>query len=510
MTMVIKHKGPLGRGLGHLKIPRDQIRDRALKEGLDFFDTIFEPLDFEEMNMVASYGGFPNRYPHWTFGMEYQRLKKSYEYGLHRIYEMVINNDPCYAYLLKSNNDVDQKIVMAHVYGHCDFFKNNIAFRETNRKMMDVMANHATKVRKYQDKYGVNVVESFIDMCKSIDDLIDPHGVFIDRRSKQNLSFMNPEEEEYPIAKKIPAKEYMNGYINPKEVILHKQEQLDAEHQKQKQIKKKQHLPENSQKDVLLFLVEHAPLEDWQKDILCMIREEAYYFAPQAETKIMNEGWATYWHQKIMMRLLTDAEIVDFADHHAGTIAAGPGQINPYRLGWQLWKDIEDRWNKGKFGNEYEDCDLYEERKNWDKKLGLGKEKIFQVRKIYNDITFIDEFFTEEFCGENKYFTYEYDKNKGYYVIVSRKWEDTKRALLSKLTNFGHPFIFAEDGNYQNSGILLLKHRHEGIDLRQDYAQDTLANLFKIWSRPVGIETVIGEKNLIMLFNGEKYVTFKA
>ena len=118
-------------------------------------------LDFEEMNMVAAYGGFPNRYPHWKFGMEYERLNKSYAYGLHKIYEMVINNDPCYAYLLECNHLVDQKIVMAHVYGHCDFFKNNIWFSKTNRKMMDTMANHATKVRKYIDNYGLDAVESF-------------------------------------------------------------------------------------------------------------------------------------------------------------------------------------------------------------------------------------------------------------------------------------------------------------------------------------------------------------
>src|SRR5262245_63026076 len=95
--------------------------------------------------MVASYGGFPNRYPHWKFVMEFERLNKSYAYGLHKIYEMVINNDPCYAYLLECNHLVDQKIVMAHVYGHCDFFKNNIWFSRTNRKMMDTMANHRSE-----------------------------------------------------------------------------------------------------------------------------------------------------------------------------------------------------------------------------------------------------------------------------------------------------------------------------------------------------------------------------
>jgi len=160
---------------------KDVIEGYAFEYGLDFYETFFEVLDFEEMNMVAAYGGFPNRYPHWKFGMEYERLNKSYAYGLHKIYEMVINNDPCYAYLLEDNHIVDQKIVMAHVYGHCDFFKNNIWFSKTNRKMMDTMANHATKIRKYIDRYGLDTVETFLDRCLSIEDLLDRHSPFIER-----------------------------------------------------------------------------------------------------------------------------------------------------------------------------------------------------------------------------------------------------------------------------------------------------------------------------------------
>src|SRR5205085_1323587 len=169
-----------------------EIEVFAREYGLDFYETFFEMLDFQEMSMVAAYGGFPNRYPHWKFGMEYERLSKSYAYGLHKIYEMVINNDPCYAYLLEDNHLVDQKIVMAHVYGHCDFFKNNIWFSKTNRKMMDIMANHATKIRKYIDKYGIDRVESFIDVCLSVDDLIDHHSVFIERKAKHKHT---PDEE---------------------------------------------------------------------------------------------------------------------------------------------------------------------------------------------------------------------------------------------------------------------------------------------------------------------------
>jgi stage V sporulation protein R len=234
-----------------LESMRARIEEWARSYGLDFYETIFEVLDYEEMNMVAAYGGFPNRYPHWKFGMEYERLTKSYAYGLHKIYEMVINNDPCYAYLLECNHDVDQKLVMAHVYGHCDFFKNNIWFSKTNRKMMDVMANHATKVRKVIDRQGLENVESFLDRCLSLDDLIDRHSPFIQRRAKPGA----PEQESDSVAR-ISSSEYMDGYINPPEFLAREKLKIDQDRRRRK------HFPEEPHRDVLLFLLENAPLED--------------------------------------------------------------------------------------------------------------------------------------------------------------------------------------------------------------------------------------------------------
>jgi len=477
-----------------------EIEQYARGYGLDFYETIFEMLDFEEMNMVAAYGGFPNRYPHWKFGMEYERLNKSYAYGLHKIYEMVINNDPCYAYLLECNHVVDQKIVMAHVYGHCDFFKNNIWFSKTNRKMMDIMANHATKIRKCIDRYGLEKVENFIDICLCLDDLIDHHSVFIERRPKHK----QPPEEEPAVVKKIAASEYMDEFINPKEFIEQQKQRLEDERQKRRRF------PEKPQKDILLFLIENAPLENWQRDVLWIIREEAYYFAPQAQTKIMNEGWATYWHAKIMTeRALNDAEVIDFADHHSGTVAAHPGQINPYRLGFELWKDIEDRWNRGKFGKDYDECDDYVSKREWDIGLGLGREKIFETRRVHNDITFIDAFFTEEFCHEHRFFTYQFNPERGVYEIADRNWKSIKQKLLFSLTNFGQPLIYVVDGNFENRGELLLDHRHEDIDLRIDYAKDTLKNLYTIWTRPVHLKTIVEGKGKLFTYDGEKHLERK-
>ena len=205
-----------------------EIEQHAREYGLDFYETIFELLDFEEMNMVAAYGGFPNRYPHWKFGMEYERLNKSYAYGLHKIYEMVINNDPCYAYLLECNHLVDQKIVMAHVYGHCDFFKNNAWFARTNRKMIDEMANHGNRIRRYMDRFGSEEVENFIDYCLSVEDLIDIHSPHIKRhddKGKYEFRDVTDEEPEPPTATRFPSKGYMDSFINPPDVLKAEEEE---------------------------------------------------------------------------------------------------------------------------------------------------------------------------------------------------------------------------------------------------------------------------------------------
>src|SRR5258708_23680135 len=159
-----------------------EVEGYAREFGVDCFDTVFEVLDYQKMNEVAAYGGFPTRYPHWRFGMEYEGLAKGYEYGLSKIYEMVINNDPCYAYLLEGNSSVDQKMVMAHVYGHCDFFKNNYYFSKTNRRMIDGMANHSARTRKHIERQGLDKVETLIDVCLTLDNLIDPHSPYIVRR----------------------------------------------------------------------------------------------------------------------------------------------------------------------------------------------------------------------------------------------------------------------------------------------------------------------------------------
>src|SRR5687768_16490760 len=182
----------------YLAKEQERIEKIALEAGLDFFPTVYEILTYDQMNEIAAYSGFPNRYPHWRYGMEYEQLSKSYEYGLSKIYEMVINNNPSYAYLLEGNSLTDQKLVMAHVCGHVDFFKNNFCFRTTDldtrtgvidpskraakydpdRRWIDKMANHGARLTRHLERQGINKVEAFIDQCLSLENLVDPWAPF--------------------------------------------------------------------------------------------------------------------------------------------------------------------------------------------------------------------------------------------------------------------------------------------------------------------------------------------
>ena len=487
----------------------EKLADFARREGLDFYPVLFESLDFEQISQVAAYGGFPQRYPHWRFGMEYEKLRKQGRYGLGKIYEMVINNDPCYAYLLDDSALVDQKTVMAHVYAHCDFFKNNVWFARTNRRMIDEMANHATRVRRYIERYGLGQVERFIDTCLTLENLIDPHSVFMERAPKDRRSERKGPKTRHEVSR-YPAKGYMDRYINPPEML---------EQERQARIEEAEEayrrFPAEPVRDVVFFLLQHAPLDDWQADILAIIREEAYYFAPQGQTKIMNEGWASYWHSTIMTNYgLDDSELVTYCEHNAGTLATAPGKLNPYKLGVELFRDIERRWNTSRHGLEYDRCDNMQERRNWGNgrepkgrvvgKGSPGREKIFEVRTIHNDVTFIDAFLTPEYVEDHKLYHYRYDPATRRMVVVNRDFNTIKQQMLFMLTNHAQPYIYVLDGNYRNRGELYLGHKRCGVDLEIKTATEALKNIFALWKRPVHIQARIDEDPMLFSFDGEQ------
>ena len=487
-----------------LKSWKYKIQKIAEEEKLTYFPVVFEMISPDDLYQIAARTGFMERYSHWEFGQSYDHMYKEYFYGLSKISEMVVNTDPVYAYLMTNNSLVDQKLVMAHVYGHADFFKNNIWFSNTDRKMINKFSDHARVISEYIDKYGTKEIENFIDICSSLDQHIDRHEILMskssveDDKEDKNIDLEAQNIDRFKIS---PEKFYMDKFVNPDEEIikLKKEKKKELEEEEKKSLKK-------PYKDLFLFLMEHAPLKNWQRNILSMIRDESYYFVPQSMTKIMNEGWASYWHDHILTKrgILDDSEVIDYAEHHAATMGSSRS-LNPYKLGLEIWNDIEDRWNKGRFGKDWEECDDYKIKKSWDKKLNLGHEKIFEVRKYYNDVEFIDEFFTRELCTELKLFTIDKAKEvpqgtKAIYEISSKEFKDVKQKLLFMLTNHGRPSIEVVDKNYEKNGTLLLKHNtNKKINLNIDETKEVVDNIYNIWQNTVRLESTNSEKTTTFL-----------
>jgi stage V sporulation protein R len=246
---------------------------------------------------------------------------------------------------------------------------------------------------------------------------------------------------------------------------------------------------------------EVVSLERGRGDVYDITVEETHRYAAAG---FVNHN--SYWHSRIMTeKALRPAEIIDYADANAGVLATAPGQLNPYKLGVELFRHIEDRWNKGRFGKEWNECDDMAVKREWDRRLGIGRQKVFEVRKLYNDVTFIDEFFTMEFCIEQKFYAFNFSERSGNWEIESREFKKVKDKLLFRLTNHGQPFIYVVDGNLENRGELLLRHQHEGVDLKLDHARDTLVALNRVWKRPVNLLTKIDAKGKMLRFDGRDH-----
>jgi len=389
-----------------------EVEARARELGLDVPEIVYEVVDHRELNEIAAYGGFPVRYQHWRFGMDYDRLIKGHAYGLQRIYELVVNTQPVVAYLLRQNAPVEQKLVMAHVCGHADFFRRNAWFAHTDLNMLDTMANHGSRVAALADRFGRDEVESFIDRVLSVDNLVDAASL---RRSRGRPG-------------NSPS---LDRGAAPGDILGH--------------------------------LLLAAPLSDWQQEVLAMLRDEACYFLPQMLTKIMNEGWASFWHSRLMTgTLLRDAEVVDYAMQHAGAMGGSDGPMNPYKLGLELYRHLEQRGGR-------------------DQAAGLAAA--FEARAVHNDLTFVDEVLDEDFA-----------RLHGMGGTAS-EFAVAKESLLASLTNGGQPVLRRLPGDGPE---LELQHVWSGAELQLEQAEETLRNLAQLWGGPVRLHTRLENRALLL------------
>lgn len=476
------------REIRDLETSVEQIWEIARRFGLDPFPTNFEIVPATVMYEVGSYA-LPGRYSHWTFGKAYQRMKTMYDFALSRIYEVVINTNPAYGFLLETNSPVQNKMVIAHVLGHVDFFKNNTYFSKTNRRMVESVSTHAQRIMDYEFRYGRRTVEKFLDAVLAIEEHIDPN-FFIRRElsadEAKQRELVRPREGRYDDLWSLDDRGGGTG-VPPVD-----SEQLSARNHRQ-DADATTRLP---QKDLIHYLMNNSPvLSTWQRDVMAMVHEEVEYFIPQMQTKIMNEGWASFWHARVMRALeLSDNEHIEFAELHSSVVSPQKGKLNPYYLGYKIFEHIERNW----------DDPSADARKKFGRPGNEGRSKIFEVREVESDVSFLRNYLTEELCEELDLFVYELIEEEEW-TISEKRWERVRDQLVANMTNFGFPYLEVEDGDYNGNRELYLKHCYEGTELDMRYARKALEHVQTLWGRTVHLETVIDEEVTVLRYDGEEH-----
>lgn len=445
------------------------IEKKAAKLGLDFYPQEFEICDYEDMLGYQSYSGMPSRYPHWSFGKSYEKQKTLYKYGLAGLaYEMVINSNPCLAYLMVDNPLSMQILTIAHVYGHNDFFKNNIHFSKTRAELaLEMFKRHADRIRKYVETPGIGYsrVEKILDAAHALRFQCD-RNIFIKR-----LSAEQQEEEFYQEMNRPPE---------------------DWEHLRLKEEKLESEFHPNPINDVLLFIRDNQPfLEDWEQDILTIIHNETKYFLPQMETKIMNEGWATFWHYNILNRLNLDPNLhLDFIRSHNQVIRPHVGGLNPYHVGYVIFSKIA--------GSDGQKVDY---------KIN---PEIFSVREVDRDSSFLRRYLTKELAQDLNLFEYAVKNKKAVVSDVSDEegWINVRESLIANIGMNGIPVIKIKDVNRKNNH-LILEHEYDQRELDLQYLEKTMEHLNILWNNTVKLHTFLEERPIVCSYSDGKFMINK-
>jgi stage V sporulation protein R len=446
--------------------------------GLDPYPQEFEVCDHEEMLSYMVYSGMPSHYPHWSYGKGFEKLKTLYDYGLSGLpYEMVINSNPSIAYLMRDNSLALQVLTIAHVYAHSDFFKKNFTFKTTQAEYtIETFKAHANRVRHYVEdpSIGLEKVERILDAA---------HALSL--QCRRNLSVRKQSEEEQRETKLDDSKPTHDAFQS-----IHRRKEWVAPDLAK--------IPPYPEEDILIFIRDHNPqLTEWERDLLTIVHQQAQYFIPQIETKIMNEGWASFWHKRILEALELPQDLrMEFIVRHTQVLCPSPGGLNPYHVGMKIWEDIERRWANPD----------PEEEKEFGPKNKTAAEKLFEVREVERDSSFLRRYLTEQLVRELNLFEYQ---TRGNDQVITRvadeeSWQAIKTTLIQNVGTGTTPVIKVEDADYNSSRTLFLKHSHDGRDLQLEYAEKTLQYLQQLWGRKVALETIVNGKTTLLCFADNK------
>lgn len=447
--------------LKDLEIWNERIEEKAKALGLNYYPQEFEVIGFNEMIGYEAYVGMPSKYPHWSYGKSYEKNKTLYSLNLTGLpYEMVINCNPCLAYLMKDNTLLLQILTMAHVYGHNDFFKNNRLFKEgTNAdRALEMFKLDSEIIRGYINSptIGYEKVEKILDAA---------HAIRYSIGRSIGVKELNDEE-----IRERRIEDYKNKIVNRD--FLDRDEEIEPP-----EVDK---IPLEPRDDVVGFIIKYGKLEEWEKNILRIVKRETEYFIPQIETKTMNEGWACFCHYNILKSLgLSEDLYLEFLKRHNDVVSPIPGGLNPYYIGFKIFMDLDKRY---------------------------GREKIFEVRALERDSSFIRRYLTKELCEELNLF--QYGKRSFDFVVEEvsddRGWESIRDNLSFSSGIGGIPHIRVIDLNKRDY-TLTLEHVYDGRELELSYAKETLRYLGKLWGYKVRLNTTDrnGESFILLCDNGK-------
>ena len=419
----------------------EKIIKIAESYGLDWYPIDYEICDYYEMIGHMSYHGMPSHFNHWSYGKSFERTHFMYNAGAEGLpYELIINSDPSIAYLMRQNPLYLQVLIMAHCVGHSDFFKNNRCFKDTDPKnVVSRMRNAKKRMKGYVEdtQIGIEKVESFIDDLQSLSFQTNRYG--IPRKSKKEIYLSE-----------------VDRYNKLKEKGI----ELDQEALKNKLLK-----PDY---DLFSFFQEYGShkFEDWQLDILDIIHRESLYFIPQIKTKILNEGWASFWHYKILHELsLQEGFHLPFLQMHNAVVRPHIGGLNPYHIGFYIFQKLERE---------------------------EGLEKCFEVREIHDDVSACRLFLDEEAIRELNIFSYV--RKKDGEVVISEvadedEWKVVRNEMIKSIGVNSIPQIYVE--RIEGDDTLVLKHEYDGRDLELEHAEKVVDHIRNIWKSDVRLYTVL-------------------
>lgn len=486
-----------------------KIKEIAEEFGLLTTEITFEVVPAKRMLECMAYM-FPVNFSHWSFGRDYDKYRTIYEHtGAGIPYEQVWNFERPRALIVETNPFALNVLTIAHVYGHVDYFLGNrhLQYGRSFADIAEEARGSAERFAEYEVKYGKEIIEKTIDACMSIQWQQHPDPLFEEELDNEFIrdKVIALEREKIRYAKQ--------DNLTKKET---KEEVEKIENNLKRLLRKN---PPQPVYDLLGYIMRYsAILQPFQRDILSIIRNQARALAPNRHTKMLDEGWATYWHLRIMRRLfeeglLTDEEHGIFNDFHSKVTRDQKLGFNWYRIGSALFEYIKDAWDRGAFGDDYEDCEDPVKKAYWNKGINKGTEKIFEVRSNYSDRMGIEDFFTDEFIKQMKLYIYEEYQNESsgeiiYYISENRP-EVIRNILKQSFALYGIQSIVIENSDYNDRGELYLVHKYYGLSLEPRYRDGTLEYMHYLWGKDVHLSSFLDNKQVIFSFDGKIHKVIK-